>query len=132
MPRLPPVMKTLFVMVKPQFIAHLLASLWEGGAPKGRRERALPWPEIFRMTARLSPPPPAGGAPSQRGPRKKALFLFAFFPQHHKKILQQGLRLVLQQARFYDRMVVERQGEQIGQAAAAARLGVACAVDDPL
>ena len=33
---------------------------------------------------------------------------------------------------FYDRMVVERQGEQIGQAAAAARLGVACAVDDPL
>ena len=34
--------------------------------------------------------------------------------------------------RFYDRMVVERQGEQIGQAAAAARLGVACAVDDPL
>ena len=76
--------------------------------------------------------PEGGGAPSQRGPRKKALFLFPFFPQHHKKILQQGLRLVLQQARFYDRMVVERQGEQIGQATAAARLGVACAVDDPL
>ena len=57
---------------------------------------------------------------------------FPFFPQHHKKILQQGLRLVLQQARFYDRMVVERQGEQIGQAAAAASLGVACALDDPL
>ena len=39
------------------------------GAPQGRRERTLPSPEIFRAAAKLSPPPPAGGAPSQRGPR---------------------------------------------------------------
>ena len=31
-----------------------------------------PGPEIFRATARFSPPPPAGGAPSQRGPREGA------------------------------------------------------------
>ena len=29
-------------------------------------------PEIFRAAARFSPPPPAGGAPSQRGPREGA------------------------------------------------------------
>ena len=29
-------------------------------------------PEIFRATARFSPPPPTGGAPSQRGPREGA------------------------------------------------------------
>ena len=38
-------------------------------APQGRRERALPSPEIFRAAAKFSPPPPAGGAPSQRWPR---------------------------------------------------------------
>ena len=29
----------------------------------------MPQPEMFRIAARFSPPPPAGGAPSQRGPR---------------------------------------------------------------
>ena len=37
-------------------------------APQGRRERTSTVPEAFRITARFSPPPPAGGAPSQRGP----------------------------------------------------------------
>ncbi len=31
-------------------------------------------PEIFLPAARFSPPPPAGGAPSQRGPREGAFF----------------------------------------------------------
>ena len=39
------------------------------GGPQGRRERALPRPEIFRIAGRFSPPPAAAGAPSQRGPR---------------------------------------------------------------
>ena len=38
-------------------------------APQGRRERTSTVPKAFRITARFSPPPPAGGAPSQRGPR---------------------------------------------------------------
>ena len=33
----------------------LLASLCEGGGPSGRRERALPSPEIFRAAAKFSP-----------------------------------------------------------------------------
>ena len=54
----------------------VLASLCEGGGPQGRRERTLPLPEILRVVARFSPPPPAGGAPSQRGPRK-CLYVFS-------------------------------------------------------
>ena len=34
------------------------------GGPQGRRERALPRPEIFRIAGRFSPPPAAAGAPS--------------------------------------------------------------------
>ena len=44
------------------------ASLWEGGGPQGRRERALPRPETSEFSNDLSPTRFAG-APSQRGPK---------------------------------------------------------------
>ena len=50
--------------------AALKASLCEGGVPQGRRERALPLSEALAI--RLSPPPAAAGAPSQRGPKRWA------------------------------------------------------------
>ena len=42
--------------------------------PPSARERTLRQPEIFRATAQFSPPPPAGGAPSQRGQGVNAPF----------------------------------------------------------
>ena len=45
-----------------------------GVAPQGRRERTLRLSEVFQAMAQFSPPPPAGGAPSQRGPRGEHTF----------------------------------------------------------
>ena len=63
-------------------------------------------PEIFRAAARFSPPPPAGGAPSQRGPREGAhlseseIRRGAFYMRPRKFILPQTARADMESAPY--------------------------------
>ena len=61
------------IVVLPRILCfpHLrvLASLWEGGAPKGRRERTLPLPEAFSPGQALSPTL-CGGSPLPEGAKE--------------------------------------------------------------
>ena len=49
------------------------------GAGRMLSKSVLQQPEALTPPVRLSPPPPAGGAPSQRGPRGKKRYFFIFF-----------------------------------------------------
>ena len=49
------------------------------GAGRMLSKSVLQQPEALTPPVRLSPPSPAGGAPSQRGPRGKKRYFFIFF-----------------------------------------------------